>query len=720
MAPTTYRSVGHPVPRIDTVSKLTGQAVFAEDFRLPQAPLHGAVLRSPHPHARIVGIDTSRAEALPGVRAVVTAADLPHQRFGQYIKDEEYLSWERVRYVGDRLAAVAADTPEIARAACALIQVRYEVLPTLDSARAALAEGAPAIHPELAGYTVVAAAQPAGGNVASLNELSRGDPEAGFAQAARVFEETYTTEMVHQAYLEPHACQAVYNPDRTFTVWSSTQGQYPLRNMIAEVLGVPQNHVRVVATEVGGGFGGKIHLQDEAVAAALARKAGRPVRVVMTREEDFLCGNPRSAFEMHIRTGVSADGKLLARTFDMVLDSGAYGLGGVLMAWSLPQFAEGPYAIPHIRVTVRCTYTNKPPCSSFRAPGGPQTNFAIESEMERIAEAMGWDSVWFRRRNLMPEGHQNLAGMALHNVMAAETLDAVLRLSGYDAAHVSRGPHAAAGLALGNWNVGGMPSGAVVKLNNDGSASLLSGVVDLTGVNTALAQIVAEVLALPVDQVTVSTLDTESAPHATSSVGSQALKSMGLASLYAAEQARRQLFELAVEDLDVTPERMELAEGHVRDRERHEHKVAVTRLIARHMGKRGPVVGQGGTGTFTRMPSFAANVAEVDVDPDTGQVRLTRFCAAQDVGQAINPIAVEGQVQGGVVQGIGMALSEGMLYRAGRVANAGFLDYKIPSAADLPDIETVLVEVPASEGPFGAKGIGEPPVVAPPAAIANA
>ncbi|HEX9842783.1 MAG TPA: xanthine dehydrogenase family protein molybdopterin-binding subunit, partial [bacterium] len=560
MAATSYRSVGRPIRRIDTVSKLTGQAVFAEDFRLPQAPLHGAVLRSPHPHARLARIDTARAQALPGVHAVVTAADLPHRRFGQYIKDEEYLSWERLRYVGDRFAAVAADTPEIARAACALIDVSYQVLPTLDSARAALAQGAPAIHPELESYTVVAAAKPAGGNVASLNELSRGDPETGFAQSARVFEETYTTEMVHQAYLEPHACQAVYNPDGTYTVWSSTQGQYPLRNMIAEVLGVPQNHVRVVPTEVGGGFGGKIQLQDEAVAAALARKAGRPVRIVMTREEDFLCGNPRSAFEMHIKTGVSAEGKLLARTFDMTLDSGAHGLGGVLMAWSLPQFAEGPYAIPNIRITARCVYTNKPPCSSFRAPGGPQANFAVESEMERIAEAMGWDAIAFRRRNAMPHGHKTLAGVEMRSVNVHETLDAALELAGYDPARVHPGPHRGRGIALGNWNVGGMPSGAVLKLNDDGSASILTGVVDLTGVHTAIAQVAAEALQLPPERVTIKALDTESAPHSTISAGSQALKSMGGAVLKAAEHVKAQLFEEAVESLDVTPERMELVE----------------------------------------------------------------------------------------------------------------------------------------------------------------
>jgi CO/xanthine dehydrogenase Mo-binding subunit len=720
MTEQTYRSVGRSVQRLDVVAKVTGSAIFAEDQQPQGRLLHGAVLRSPHPHARIKGIDTRRAAALPGVRAIVTGQDLPQVHYGQYIKDEEYLSWDKVRFVGDRIAAVAADTVELAREAVGLIEVEYEVLPTVTDARMALGAGAPVVHEGLGDYRVVHAAAPAGGNCASHNALSRGDPEAGFAQAARVFEQVYTTEMVHHAYLEPHACLAEYDPDGNYVVHSTTQGIFPLRNMIAEVLGVSQNRVRVHATEVGGGFGGKIQLQDEAAAAALARMAGRPVRIVMTREEDFLCGNPRSAFHMTVKTGVSADGRLVARTMDVVLDSGAYGLGGVLMAWSIPQFAEGPYAIPHLRITVDCAYTNKPPCSSFRAPGGPQTNFAIECEMDRIAEAMGWDAVDFRRKNLMPEAHTTLAGVSLKSVVAQETLDAVLALSGYDDKAAQPAPWRGRGLAMGNWNVGGMPSGVAIKLNDDGSATLLTGVVDLTGVHTALAQVVAEVLALPPERVTVKALDTESAPHSTSSVGSQALKSTGTASIQAAEHVREQLFELAVEDLDVTPAHMELADDTVRVSDEPGRAVAVTALLARAMARRGPIVGQGGTGAFSRMPSFCADVADVAVDPETGQVRVLRFCAAQDTGLAINPVAVDGQVQGGVAQGIGMALSEGMLYRDGRVANAGFLDYKLPSSLDLPPLETVLVEKPAVEGPFGAKGIGEPPVVPPPAAIANA
>ena len=577
----SYQAVHRSVPRIDRVAKLTGEALFAEDIQMPGGVLHGKLLRSPHPYARILRIDIHRAEQLPGVKAVATAADLPSVRYGQYLKDEEYFARDVVRLVGEKVAAVAATTAEIAEAALGLITVEYDVLEPLDDPFAAMQPDAPLLHPQLMDYQVVAMAAPGGGNFASKNSLGRGEPDAALARADRVFEAVYTTEMVHQAYLEPHACLAQYNSDGTYTVHTTTQGQFPLRNMLAEVLGVSQNRVRVIPTEIGGGFGGKISMQDEAAAAVLARKAGRPVRIVMTRAEDFLCGVPRAGFHIAIKTGVSRDMRLVARTMDIVMDNGAYGRGGVLLAGSVPMFAEGPYRIPDIRVDVRCVYTNKAISSSFRAPGGPQTNFAIECEMDRIAEAMGFDPIAFRRANLMPENHVTLAGMTLRNVAATETLDAALRLSGYDPAQVRPGPSRGRGIAVGNWNVGGMPSGAVVKMNDDGSASLLTGVVDLTGLHTALAQIVAEALALPVDRVTVKTLDTESAPHSTSSVGSQALKSMGTAALQAAEEVRRQLLELAVQDVDAPPDRMELVGGFVRVRGDAQRRVGVPALLKR-------------------------------------------------------------------------------------------------------------------------------------------
>ena len=718
-----FKTVGQSLPRIDAAGRLTGEARFAEDLRPAGPLLHGKVLRSPHAHARVRRLDVSRASALPGVRAVMTADDLPRVRFGKYLKDERYMAAEgdSVLFVGDRVAAVAADTPEIAAEALALIAVDYEPLEPLMDALAALEPGAPVLHPELARYPVVAMAKPVGGNCCSENVLQRGDPDAAFAQAHRVFEHTYTTEMIHQAYIEPHAVLAAFDPDETYTVWAPTQSTFGLRNMVAEVLGVSQNRVRLVGAEVGGAFGGKISLMDEAAAACLARKAGRPVRIVMTRHEDFLCGEPRSGFHLTVKTGVTEDMRLLARTMEIVLDSGAFARAGVLMSASVPTFAEGPYAIEHLRVHSRCMYTNKAGSASMRAPGGPQTNFAIESEMERIAAEMGWDAFAFRRRNAMPPGHHNLAGVALHDVNVIETLDAALELAGYDPAHVRPGPYRGRGIALGNWNVGGMPSGAVLKMNDDGSASILTGVVDLTGVHTAIAQIAAEALDLPLERVTIRTLDTESAPHSTISAGSQALKSMGGAVLKAAGHVKAQLFEEAVEALDVGPDRMELAEGHVRVQAEPARAVAVTALLAKAMARSGPIVGYGSTGNFSRLPSFACQVADVEVDPDTGAVKLLRYVAAQDCGIAINPVAADGQVQGGAAQGIGMALTEGLRYNAaGRPVTAGFLDYKIPSALDLPPIETVLVEKPAVDGPFGAKGIGEPPVVPGPAAIANA
>ncbi|MDH4248351.1 MAG: xanthine dehydrogenase family protein molybdopterin-binding subunit [Deltaproteobacteria bacterium] len=719
-----FRIVGQNLPRIDLAAKLTGQAVFAEDYAPGGAVLHAKVLRSPHAHARVKRLEVSKARALPGVRAVMTATDLPDLRYGRYLRDERYMArvGDTVLFVGDRVAAVAADTLEIAKQALRLIEVDYEVLPPILTPQQAMAPDAPILHPGLGGYTVLAMAKPGTGNMASENLLERGDPDGAFAKSARVFEQVYTTEMVHQAYLEPHACLARYNPDGTYTVHASTQATFPLRNTISDALGVPQNQVRVVPTEVGGGFGGKISMLDELGACVLSRLAGGvPVRLVLSREEDLIASEPRSGFHMTFRTGVTAEGQLLARTIDILLDNGAFARAGVLTSASVPGFAEGPYHIPHLRVRTRCLYTNKNATASMRAPGGPQLNFALESEMERIAEEMGWDSIAFRRNNAMPKNHVTLAGTVMNNVNVLETLDAALELSGYSSTGTHPGPGRGRGLALGNWNVGGMPSGAVLKLNDDGSCSILTGVVDLTGMHTALVQIVSEALHLPPAMVTVKTLDTESAPHSTISAGSQALKSMGGAVLKAAGEVRRQLFEAAVQDLDASPDRMELAEGVVRIAGEPKRSVPVTKLIARTLADSGPIVGLGRTGSYTRLPAFAAHVVDVAVDLETGQVRLTRFCAAQDCGIAINPQAVDGQVQGGVVQGIGMALTEAVRYDdQGRPRAKGFLDYKIPSSLDVPDIETVLVEKPAVDGPFGAKGIGEPPAVPPPAAIANA
>ncbi len=719
-----FVTVGESLHRIDGVSKLTGQAVFAEDLRPASGPfLHGKVLRSPHAHARIARLDASAAEGLPGVHAVMTGADLPRLRFGKYLADERYMAGEgdTVLYVGDRVAAVAAETPEIAAEALAMIEVDYEPLePVLDALRS-LEDGAPRLHPDLDDYTVLAMAAPGGGNCCSDNTLQRGDPEAGFAEAHQVFEQVYTTEMVHQGYMEPHACLAVYNPGETWSVWSSTQGTFGLRNQIAEVLGVPQNRVTLIPTEIGGGFGGKIWIIEEATAACLARKTGLPVRIVMSRHEDFIATEPRSGCHITIKTGVSEDMRMVARTFEVLLDSGAFARAGVLMSAFVPTFAEGPYAIPNLRVHVRCMYTNKTASASMRAPGGPQMNFALESETERIAAEMGWDALKFRRANLMPEAHKNLAGMELKSVNVVETLDAAVQEARYDPQAVHSAPNRGVGLGLGNWNVGGMPSGAVLKLNDDGSASILTGVVDLTGVHTALAQIVAEALKLPVERVGIKTLDTESAPHSTLSAGSQALKSMGGAILKAVEDVKRQLFAEAVDALDATPDHMELGEGVVQVTDDPARSVPVTTLLAKAMAARGPIVGYGSTGNFNRLPSFACHAAEVEVDQDTGQVTILRYVAVQDCGIAINPVVADGQVQGGVVQGIGMALSESLRYGDdGRPVSAGFLDYKMPSALDVPDIETVLVEKPAVDGPFGAKGIGEPPCVPPPATLANA
>jgi CO/xanthine dehydrogenase Mo-binding subunit len=712
--------VGQELPRVEILEKVTGQSLFGADMGLAGPILCGKILHSPHAHARIKRIDTTGAERLTGVKAVITARDLPSVRYGNFVKDEEYFACTKVRYVGDRVAAVAAVDEETAREALRLIELEYELLPSLMDGLEAIREGAPLIHEDFAQYEVVAAGMEGlKGNVCAHKRVVQGDVERGFREADKIFEHRFYTPMVHQTYMEPHAVLARVDASGKATVWVPTQAQFPLRAAIAEILRMPMTRVRVIPTEVGGGFGGKIAPTIEPAAIELARKSRMAVRILMSRAEDFQCATPRHPCHMRYKTGVMLDGTLVGREIELVFATGA-SLGiGAIIAQSGALRAPGPYRIPHLKIDSACVYTNTSSCAAYRAPAGPQLAFASESQIDIIARELGIDPVEIRLRNAAEEGDKIPTGITLRDVHVRETL-----LRAAAAIEWKKKPpekNRGRGIAIAHWLVGGMASTAGVKLNEDGTVAVMTGVVDLSGAVTSVAQIVAEVLGVSLADVQIRTADTDFAPHSTQSSGSQALRSVGGAAKLAAEDVRRQITEVAADNLEAEPADLVVEEKMVYVRGSREKALTlgeVARLSLSH--KRGPIVSAQSLASFPTQPAFTTHVADVEVDEQTGRIKILRYIAVQDVGKAINPLSVRGQIEGGVVQGIGQAMSEVCKFANGRMENPNFLDYKIPSSLDVPRIEVHLVEHDAEGGPFGAKGVGEPPIIPPPAVIANA
>jgi CO/xanthine dehydrogenase Mo-binding subunit len=711
--------VGHGFPRIEILEKVTGQSVFGADVRLGTPFLFGKVLRSPHAHARIKKIDTKRAERLKGVKAIVTAQDFPKVRYGWFVKDEEYLASTKVRTVGDKIAAVAAVDEETVEEALQLIKVDYEVLPPITDPLEAVREDAPLIHENYEEYAAIPMIQGRKGNVCFSRQIVMGDPERGFREADRIFEHRFYVPMVHQTYIEPHAVLAKVDASGKVTVWVSTQAQFVIRAAIAEILQLPLIKVRVIPTEIGGGFGGKMPPTIEPAAVALAMKSRMPVQIVMSRAEDFQCANPRHPCRMRYKTGVKLDGTIVAREIELFFGTGGYfGLGGVVSVRA-NMLASGPYRIPNVKIDSNFVYTNHANCGPYRAPSGPQLSFASESQIDIIAHELGIDPVEMRLKNAMENGDRSPATGPLKNVNAKETLLKAAEASEWGAK--PREKNRGRGVALAHWFVGGLASSAGVKLNEDGTVTIITGFVDLSGTITSLAQMVAEVLGVRLDDVHVRTADSDFAPHSTISAGSQGLRSMGTATKLAAEKAREQIMEVAADKLEADVNDLVLEENRVYVKGTPEKNLSlgqVAQLSLTH--KRGPIISAQSYSQFPDQPAFSAQVADIEVDPETGEVKILRYVAAQDVGRAINPLSVRGQVQGAIMQGLGQALSEACLFVNGKMQNPSFLDYKIFSSLDAPKVEVHLVEREADDGPFGAKGVGEPPIMPPLASIANA
>ncbi|MBI4562800.1 MAG: xanthine dehydrogenase family protein molybdopterin-binding subunit [Candidatus Rokubacteria bacterium] len=722
--------VGKSLARVDAHGKVTGKTVYAADFALP-GMLWGKVLRSTEPHARIVRIDPSRALRLPGVRALITGEDTPNVRYGGALKDETVFAGDKVLYAGQPVAAVAATTPEAALAALKAIDVVYDPLPAVFDVQAALAPGAPLLHEAWQTYTAMPILY-RDGNICNRARIIAGDVKRGFAEADRIFEHRFTTRMVHQGYTEPRAAVAAWDAGGRVTVWSNTQLPFDVQNTLAEILQLPPSGIRVVVAAIGGGFGGKLRVGVEHFAALLARKTGRPVKVITTSEEELTAAYPRQGTVIELKTGVTRNGRITAKQGRIVFDTGAFAGSGPGVASVATLILAGPYRIPNLFLEGYAVYTNKTNCGSFRAPSGPQANFAVESQMDMIADALGMDPLEFRLKNIVREGDEGPTGQVLSGVGLEECLLRVANAIGWK--DRKPGPWRGKGIACGWWTTTGGSSGVYVKINPDGTVALNTGAAEIgTGALTGAAQVLAEELAVELSDITLVSADTYSTPFDFGAQGSRTAFSVGNACRAAAADLKRQLFALASRQLEVSPEACELRDKRVVAGGKSLSLADLARLSQQSGG------GLIAHGTFIapptpfdtkrveahvypafHSPSFHAHGVELSVDPELGEITLHRYVVAQDVGFALNPTYVAGQIEGGVAQGLGQALSEEIVYENGRVLNPNLTDYKMPTTLDVPRIESILVQHPSPVGPYGAKGVGEPPNIEPPAAVANA
>jgi CO/xanthine dehydrogenase Mo-binding subunit len=726
----TTRVVGHPLPRIDAPGRVTGSAVYAADFALP-GMLYGKVFRSREPHARLVRLDTSRAANLPGVRAIVTAADAADVRYGAAVKDEPVFASDIVRYMGQPVAAVAATTLEAAQAALAAIDATYEPLTPVFDLAAALAPGAPLVHEAWQSYAAIPILQ-RDGNVCNRARVVVGDVERGWAEADRIFEHRFTTAMVHQGYTEPRAAVASWDSAGQVTVWSNTQLPFDVQTTLADILAIPPSKIRVIVPGIGGGFGGKLRVGVEHFAALLARKSSRPVKVMTTSEEELTAAYPRQGTIIELRTGVTKDGRFTARQGRIYFDTGAFAGSGPGVASVATLVLAGPYRTPNLFLEGYAVYTNKTNCGSYRAPSGPQANFAVESQVDIIADALGLDPLDMRLRNIVREGDEGPTGQVLSAVGLEECLLRAADAIGWMNRRPS--PGRGKGLACGWWTTTGGSSGVYVKINPDGTVALNTGAVEIgTAALTGAAQVLAEELGVDLADINVVSADTFSTPFDFGAQGSRTAFAVGNACRAAAAELRKKLFAQAATQLGASEDALELRDKHVVG---PRGRVSLADLARQSQLARGGLIAHGtfiapGTAYDTKRveghvypafhsPSFHAHAVDLSVDQETGEVAIHKYVVAQDVGFAMNPTYIEGQIEGGVAQGLGQTLSEEIVYRDGRVLNANLTDYKMPTALDVPRIESILVQHPGAVGPYGAKGVGEPPNVEPPAAVANA
>ena len=726
MSERKFRQVGTRPIRHDGLDKVTGRAQFGADFSLP-GMLWGKVLRSPHAHARIRSIDVSAALALPGVHAVITGRDFPEVAAESAAGGEgatdfrdlalNVMARDKALYHGHPVAAVAATSVRIAEEACKKIAVDYEVLTPVLSLDQALAKDAPILHERMrASGDEPLPEGPT--NLASRREMGRGDVAAGFAAADAVVEREFRTPMVHQGYIEPHAVLARTGEDGRAVVYCCTQGPFMVRAFSAKVLGVATDTIKVVPTEIGGGFGGKTTVYLEPLAILLSRKSGRPVKMVMTREEVFRATGPTSGTHIRVKMGAKRDGTLTAAEAVLVYEAGAF-KGSPVGAAMMTVFA--PYKLANVRIEGWDVVVNKPKVAAYRAPGAPMAALATETVMDELARKLGQDPIDFRLVNAAHEGVQATYGPKFRAIGFVESLRAAKAHPHYRA---PLGANQGRGVACGFWFNAGLSSSANVSINEDGSAVVMSGCPDIGGSRASLALMAAEELGIPVEQVRPVVVDTESSGFNDLPGGSRVTFATGMAVIEAARDVVNQLRARAAKTWEVELDAVAWNEGRavaVNGAEGKHEPLTLRQLAARAAATGGPISGRASLTARGAGPGFATHLCDVEVDRETGAVKVLRYTAVQDAGRAVHPSYVEGQMQGGVAQGIGWALNEEYVYDArGAMENPGFLDYRVPVASDLPMIDTVIVEVPNPMHPYGVRGVGETPIVPPLAAVANA
>ncbi|MBM4296366.1 MAG: xanthine dehydrogenase family protein molybdopterin-binding subunit [Deltaproteobacteria bacterium] len=724
--------LGENFPRVDGPAKLCGWAQFTADVEMP-GMVYAKVLRSTYAHARLARVDASKAEKLRGVVAVLTRDDLKgmNSHFGPVVKDQPVVAMDRVRFVGDIVAAVAAEEKDIAEEALELIEVEYEPLPAVFDLNEAMKTDAPVIHAERVkaqSFPVKSGFRLEGnGNVLSIYHVDEGDIQAGFRAADEIFEDTYVSQKIQHAHLEPHAALAYWEPSGKLVVYTATQNPSLVRAQLADLFSLPQSKVRLIVPYVGGGYGAKTHPRLEPLAATLARKAHRPVQWILTREEVFLTAHCQAAI-VRIKSGVKKDGRIVARQVEAAYDIGAYALTSTNTGRNGGEVSGGPYRIEHQDLTTYCVYTNTPPTGPYRGFGVPQVCWAYESQMDDIARRLGIDPLELRLKNLVHEGDPFVTGDKLISVGISDCLKGAAQAIGWQANQEQRGRELTGkvrgkGLAVMiKTTMTPSNSSALVRLNADGSAVLLTSSVEIgQGTQTSLAQIVAEELGISPERVSVTFPDTDVTPFDQSTSSSRTIFTMGSAARQAAGQIRKQLLEIGAQALEASVEDLELIDGYLQVRGAPEKRRTIAQLFQAHYGAavgslagsydnqtRGGVDPKTGKGKASAFFFLSACAAEVEVDSETGKVTIEKIVSAVDAGKAVNPKQCDMQNEGSMIMSLGSALFEEMVFDNGQPINSTFLEYMPPSMEDHPrEFQSVIIETAHPEGPYGAKGVGE-------------
>ncbi len=724
LASEEFDVVGTRPIRHDGADKVTGRALYGADFTMPGL-LYGAILRSPHGHANIKSIDTSKAERMPGVKAVVTAADFgetPEKQVDlgdgkirlKYGRNNQ-LADGKVLYAGHAVAAVAARGLHEAQEAVKRIEVEYEVLPAVLTAPDAMKDDAPILHDDLKKKELGEQTDEVS-NIVNHFQHKKGESDSGFEEADLVVEREFHTATVHQGYVEPHNATALWNNDGRLLIWCSTQGAFAARDSTAALLDIPVSQVRVTPMEIGGGFGGKIPVYLETPAALLSRKSGRPVKIVMSRADVFEGTGPTPGSNIKVKIGVKNDGRIVAAQGHLAYEAGAYP-GAMVVPAAMCVFSA--YDIPNVTIDGYDVVVNKPSTFAYRAPGATNAAFATESVLDEIAEKLELDPLDLRLKNAAKEGTRRADGPKFPRIGCVEVLEAMKNHPHYTAP--LEGPNRGRGVAIGFWFNAGLPSSCNINVTADGTINLVEGSPDIGGTRTSLSMQAAEVLGIPAEDVHPSVVDTDSVGFTAVTGGSRTTFATGLAAIRAAEDVKQQLIERVAKIWDVEPSAVSVEKGVFAAGNGEDRSMTFKELAAQLDSTGGPVVGRAGVNPKGVGGSFAGNIVDVEVDPETGKVTILRFTAFQDAGKAVHPSYVEGQMQGGSVQGIGWALNEEyFMSEEGVMQNSSLLDYRMPTCLDLPMIDTVIIEVPNPGHPFGVRGVGEANIVPPPGALANA